>query len=106
MVPVSRPALHSVQTLLTSMLIRSMQPWAIARVQGLCCDVTSPGSVARLASVATGLLGGKIDVWINNAGYSGSFQVHNLINTVPYCTQLFVSIASLVSEECAFDLAH
>ena len=44
-------------------------------MQGLCCDVTSPGSVARLASNATGLLGGKIDVWINNAGYSGSFQV-------------------------------
>ena len=43
--------------------------------QGLCCEVTSPGSVARLASVATGLLGGRIDVWINNAGYSGSFQV-------------------------------
>ena len=48
-----------------------------ARLQGLCCDVTSPGSVARLASVATGLLGGKIDVWINNAGYSGSFQVRD-----------------------------
>ena len=39
--------------------------------------MTSPGSVARLASVATGLLG-KIDVWINNAGYSGSFQVRAL----------------------------
>ena len=39
-------------------------------------DVSSPASIARLASLAKDHLGG-IDVWINNAGYSGSFQVQN-----------------------------
>lgn len=37
-------------------------------------DVSSPASVARLASAAPSQLGGPVDVWINNAGYSGSFQ--------------------------------
>jgi NAD(P)-dependent dehydrogenase (short-subunit alcohol dehydrogenase family) len=41
---------------------------------GFDVDVSSPASVARLASLAKDHLGG-IDVWINNAGYSGSFQV-------------------------------
>ncbi len=69
-----------------------MRRWAFECVQGLCCDVTSPGSVARLASVATGLLGGKIDVWINNAGYSGSFQVTDIFETAADCTLLFVKV--------------
>jgi len=43
-------------------------------VHGVACDVSSPGSVARLGSVAGRILG-RVDVWINNAGYSGSFQV-------------------------------
>ena len=44
-------------------------------VSGIDCDVGSSASVARLASYAKSKLG-RIDVWINNAGYSGSFQVH------------------------------
>ncbi len=42
-------------------------------VAGVDCDVASPSSVQRLAEAATAQLG-AIDVWINNAGYSGSFQ--------------------------------
>lgn len=45
-------------------------------MDGIDCDVSNPASVARLASYAKSKLG-RIDVWINNAGYSGSFQVHN-----------------------------
>lgn len=44
-------------------------------VSGTDCDVSSSASVARLASYAKSKLG-RIDVWINNAGYSGSFQVN------------------------------
>lgn len=44
-------------------------------VNGTDCDVSSSASVARLASYAKSKLG-RIDVWINNAGYSGSFQVN------------------------------
>lgn len=43
-------------------------------IEGTECDVSSPASVARLAAHAQDKLG-RIDVWINNAGYSGSFQV-------------------------------
>ncbi len=43
-------------------------------VDGTDCHVSSSASVARLASYAKSKLG-RIDVWINNAGYSGSFQV-------------------------------
>jgi NAD(P)-dependent dehydrogenase (short-subunit alcohol dehydrogenase family) len=42
-------------------------------VAGVDCDVASPSSVQRLAEAAAAQLG-AIDVWINNAGYSGSFQ--------------------------------
>lgn len=43
-------------------------------VEGTDCDVSHPASVARLVTYAQAKLG-RIDVWINNAGYSGSFQV-------------------------------
>lgn len=43
-------------------------------VEGTDCDVSNPASVVRLVSHAQAKLG-RIDVWINNAGYSGSFQV-------------------------------
>ena len=46
----------------------------ISNRAGVEVDVSSPASVARLASLAKDHLGG-VDVWINNAGYSGSFQV-------------------------------
>jgi chlorophyll(ide) b reductase len=42
-------------------------------VLGMDCDVSSPASVAHLAATAEATLG-RVDVWINNAGYSGSFQ--------------------------------
>ena len=43
-------------------------------ISGTDCDVSNSASVARLASYAKSRLG-RVDVWINNAGYSGSFQV-------------------------------
>ena len=50
-------------------------------VHGIDCDVSNSASVSRLTAYAKSKLG-CIDVWINNAGYSGSFQVrvamHNL----------------------------
>eukprot|EP00884_Botryococcus_braunii_P018479 jgi/Botrbrau1/5314/Bobra.0391s0026.1 len=42
-------------------------------VSGLNCEVTSPASVERLADAAQSQMG-QIDVWINNAGCSGSFK--------------------------------
>lgn len=38
------------------------------------CNVGSAKSVARLAAMAQREMG-TVDVWINNAGYSGTFQV-------------------------------
>lgn len=43
-------------------------------VMGVDCNVSSPGNVDRLADAAQSAFG-NIDVWINNAGCSGSFQV-------------------------------
>lgn len=43
-------------------------------IGGIDCDVSSPASVQRLADGAASQMG-SIDVWINNAGFSGSFQV-------------------------------
>lgn len=37
--------------------------------------MSDPASVQRLVDEAAAALGGGIDVWVNNAGYSGSFQV-------------------------------
>lgn len=48
-----------------------------AQVYGVVCDVSEPESVAGVDSAARRLLGGRVDAWINNAGYSGSFQVGN-----------------------------
>lgn len=42
-------------------------------ITGLDCDVSCPASVDRLVARAQAQLGG-IDVVVNNAGYSGSFQ--------------------------------
>lgn len=57
-------------------------------VSGTDCDVSSSASVARLASYAKSKLG-RIDVWINNAGYSGSFQA--FIDSSPEQLQQVVS---------------
>jgi NAD(P)-dependent dehydrogenase (short-subunit alcohol dehydrogenase family) len=43
-------------------------------VGGVDCEVSSPASVQRLADAAVSQMG-AIDVWINNAGYSGTYQV-------------------------------
>ena len=45
-----------------------------AALFGIECDVSSPGAVQRLTNAASSQLG-SIDVWINNAGYSGRYQV-------------------------------
>ncbi|CAL8463628.1 g3162 [Coccomyxa elongata] len=42
-------------------------------IGGIDCDVSSPASVQRLTDGAASQMG-SIDVWINNAGFSGSFQ--------------------------------
>lgn len=43
-------------------------------VGGVDCEVSSPASVQRLADAAVSQMG-SIDVWINNAGFSGTYQV-------------------------------
>lgn len=45
----------------------------LSNIVGIACDVSDSVSVARLAESAASQLG-IIDVWINNAGYSGSFK--------------------------------
>lgn len=55
-------------------LVARLQVGPGVNVYGTDCDVSSSASVARLAAYAKSRLG-RIDVWINNAGYSGSFQV-------------------------------
>lgn len=42
---------------------------------GLACDVSNPASVDAMMAAAMEQLGGRVDIVINNAGYSGSFQV-------------------------------
>ena len=56
------------------MLLGCLQVGPGVNVSGTDCDISSSASVARLAAYAKSRLG-RIDVWINNAGYSGSFQV-------------------------------
>ncbi len=46
-------------------------------VAGIDCEVSSPASVERLADAAQSQMG-KIDVWVNNAGYSGTFKVRTV----------------------------
>ena len=43
------------------------------QVVGVACDVSKPESIATLTDKALGHLG-SVDVWLNNAGYSGSFK--------------------------------
>jgi NAD(P)-dependent dehydrogenase (short-subunit alcohol dehydrogenase family) len=74
-------------------------PWRLSPVLHHCAtaltgfdvDVSSPASIARLASLAKDHLGG-IDVWINNAGYSGSFQVcvqtYSASIKMPHCASV------------------
>jgi chlorophyll(ide) b reductase len=46
---------------------------SISNIIGIACDVADSTSVAHLAEEASRQLG-IVDVWINNAGYSGSFK--------------------------------
>ncbi|KAL3130994.1 hypothetical protein ABBQ38_000318 [Trebouxia sp. C0009 RCD-2024] len=57
-------------------------------MDGTDCNVSSSASVARLAAYAKSKLG-RIDVWINNAGYSGSFQA--FVDSSPEQLQQVVS---------------
>ncbi len=41
----------------------------------MACDVSNPASVDAMMAAAMEQLGGRVDIVINNAGYSGSFQV-------------------------------
>jgi len=45
----------------------------LSNITGIACDVSNSTSVALLAKKAASHLG-VVDVWINNAGYSGSFK--------------------------------
>ena len=42
-------------------------------ISGVDCEVASPASVQRLVDAAASRMG-SVEVWVNNAGYSGSFQ--------------------------------
>ena len=75
-------------------------------VYGVSCEVTSQASVARLASMSQSLLG-HVDIWINNAAYSGTFKSFtdfsnqqlgevvrtNLLGSL-YCTKAALQIMS------------
>lgn len=52
----------------------AMQVGESAWVAGIEFDASSPASVQRLMSAAASQMG-SVDVWINNAGNSGTFQV-------------------------------
>jgi chlorophyll(ide) b reductase len=41
---------------------------------GVSCDISRLGDVEALTEAARRDLGGRVDCWINNAGYSGSFK--------------------------------
>jgi chlorophyll(ide) b reductase len=45
----------------------------LSNIIPVACDVSDPQSVAHLAETAASQLG-TVNVWINNAGYSGSFK--------------------------------
>jgi NAD(P)-dependent dehydrogenase (short-subunit alcohol dehydrogenase family) len=47
---------------------------------GVACNVSDPTAVEHLVRTATAVMGG-MDVVINNAGYSGSFQVGAAMQT-------------------------
>ncbi len=53
--------------------LREEVPTDTITIYGIDCDVSSEASVARLADFAISQLG-RVDVWINNAGYSGSYK--------------------------------
>lgn len=50
----------------------------LVEVCGAACDVGDAASVSGLVARAQERLG-TIDVWVNNAGYSGSFQVRGAV---------------------------
>ena len=60
-----------------------LQVGGMAWVAGIECDVSSPASVQRLMSAAASQMG-SVDVWINNAGNSGGFQVRRHTATPAY----------------------
>jgi len=69
---------HSALTIFAAypVLVFFLQVGGMAWVAGIECDVSSPASVQRLMSAAASQMG-SVDVWINNAGNSGTFQVPN-----------------------------
>lgn len=72
--PVALLAAHALLTVHSLLSKSRLQVNPNVVIEGTDCDVSSPASVARLMSYAQAKFG-RIDVWINNAGYSGSFQV-------------------------------
>lgn len=67
-------------------------------VMGTDCDVSSPGNAARLASIASNTLG-SVDIWVNCAGYSGSFTAFSSMSAETIAkvgTQLYPHILHLV----------
>lgn len=59
----------------------------LPKIRGIVCDVTQADHVQALAEQSRALLG-SVDVWICNAGYSGSFK--NFLDSDP------ASIAAVV----------
>lgn len=74
-------------------------------VFGVACDVSDAGSVNNLTNTARSLLDGNVDVWINNAGYSSSFQT--FLQSSPEQLQQVVTtnlLGTLLCSQQAIDL--
>lgn len=85
---------------LACVLLACLQVGPGVNVHGTDCDVSSSASVARLAAYAKSRLG-RIDVWINNAGYSGSFQVLAAMHDHAACSTAATLVdAPLCSQRC------
>lgn len=65
---------HAARTLLQEAGLPAESDAAV----GVACDVCSPASIEALKDTAREQLG-QVDCWINNAGYSGSFQVRSAL---------------------------
>eukprot|EP01024_Parvocaulis_polyphysoides_P047825 TRINITY_DN4534_c1_g2_i2.p1 TRINITY_DN4534_c1_g2~~TRINITY_DN4534_c1_g2_i2.p1 ORF type:complete len:202 (-),score=5.16 TRINITY_DN4534_c1_g2_i2:575-1180(-) len=61
---------YMVPTMLALIFIIAISTKLDQPQEGISCDVTDPAQVSRLAKLSESSMG-IIDVWINNAGYSG-----------------------------------
>lgn len=55
-------------------LLLSLVPILGPQVHGFACDVSSADAVQALDAAAATALGGHVDVWVNNAAFSGTYK--------------------------------